>query len=120
MSKQHLISWAGGVRELAGILDDCTTQAIYAWQAVPPGRLYEMMVKRPLWFDAAGQVIEPLVKHSDADFLATVRKLAAPRKFVVTQLPGGAYQIALQSWHVVCDDAAQLLAKLDEMGCKSE
>lgn len=54
--KQCLIYLAGGVRELAELLG-IKHQAVYAWDKVPQGRIYELMVKRPLWFDAKGRLI---------------------------------------------------------------
>ena len=50
MEKDKAIELAGGVRALSELLDDITTQAIYAWVKVPPGRIYELRVKRPEWF----------------------------------------------------------------------
>ena len=51
MEKDKVIDLAGGVRALSELLDDITTQAIYAWVKVPPGRIYELRVKRPEWFE---------------------------------------------------------------------
>lgn len=50
MEKSEVLRLAGGVRALADLLDNITPQAIYAWDVVPPGRIYELKVKRPEWF----------------------------------------------------------------------
>ena len=55
-----LISRAGGARAMADMLDDITTQAVYAWEknGVPKGRLYELMIKRPEWFAPDGSLAD--------------------------------------------------------------
>lgn len=55
--KDIILVRAGGARNLAEMLDDITTQAIYAWREVPKGRMYELMRKRPEWFDPAGNLL---------------------------------------------------------------
>ena len=52
-----ILKLAGGLPRLMILLDIKSTQAIYAWgDAVPIGRVYELRVKRPEWFDSSGNV----------------------------------------------------------------
>ena len=54
----EIIKLAGGIPQLMILLDLRSTQAIYAWNGtVPLGRVYELRVKRPEWFDVHGRVV---------------------------------------------------------------
>ena len=54
-----LIQRAGGARAMAELLEgDLTSQAVYAWErnGVPRGRVYELMLKKPEWFNVNGSL----------------------------------------------------------------
>jgi hypothetical protein len=50
MDKQKAITLAGSQSELARILG-ITRAAVNHWKVIPSGRLYQLMVLKPEWFD---------------------------------------------------------------------
>ena len=50
MDKQKAITLAGSQSELARILG-ITRAAVNNWKMIPTGRLYQLMVLKPEWFD---------------------------------------------------------------------
>jgi len=50
MDKQKAITLAGSQSELARILG-ITRAAVHQWKTIPTGRLYQLMVLKPEWFD---------------------------------------------------------------------
>jgi len=50
MDKQKAITLAGSQSELARILG-ITRAAVNHWKVIPTGRLYQLMVLKPEWFD---------------------------------------------------------------------
>jgi hypothetical protein len=50
MDKQKAITLAGSQSELARILG-ITRAAVNHWKDIPTGRLYQLMVLKPKWFD---------------------------------------------------------------------
>lgn len=54
LTPQELAQKAGGVRELAKLLN-ISPPAIYQWKTVPQARLWQIKAMKPEWF----QVAEP-------------------------------------------------------------
>jgi len=54
MTKEHFIKMAGSQAKLARLLG-VSRAAVCKWGNVPQGRIFQLMVLRPEWFD----VIEP-------------------------------------------------------------
>jgi hypothetical protein len=50
MDKQKAITLAGSQSELARILG-ITRAAVHNWKMIPTGRLYQLMILKPEWFD---------------------------------------------------------------------
>jgi DNA-binding transcriptional regulator YiaG len=50
MDKHKAITLAGSQSELARILG-ITRAAVHHWKIIPTGRLYQLMVLKPEWFD---------------------------------------------------------------------
>ncbi len=50
MTKQEAINRAGSQAKLARLLG-VTRGAVFQWREIPSGRLYQLMVLRPEWFD---------------------------------------------------------------------
>jgi hypothetical protein len=50
MDKQQAIKLAGSQSELARLLGIHRT-AVHQWKEIPKGRLYQLMVLKPEWFD---------------------------------------------------------------------
>jgi predicted transcriptional regulator len=50
MTKEEAIKRAGSQSALARLLG-VSRGAVWQWKALPEGRLYQLMVKRPEWFD---------------------------------------------------------------------
>ncbi len=50
MDKEKAITLAGSQSELARILG-ITRAAVHNWKTIPTGRLYQLMVLKPEWFD---------------------------------------------------------------------
>jgi DNA-binding transcriptional regulator YdaS (Cro superfamily) len=50
MTKQEAIEKAGSQSALARLLG-VSRSAVWQWQTIPSGRLYQLMVVRPDWFD---------------------------------------------------------------------
>jgi DNA-binding transcriptional regulator YdaS (Cro superfamily) len=50
MTKEEAIKRAGSQSALARLLG-VTRGAVWQWKALPSGRLYQLMVLRPEWFD---------------------------------------------------------------------
>jgi DNA-binding transcriptional regulator YdaS (Cro superfamily) len=50
MTKQEAIDLAGSQSKLARLLG-VTRGAVFQWKALPQGRMYQLMVIRPEWFN---------------------------------------------------------------------
>jgi DNA-binding transcriptional regulator YdaS (Cro superfamily) len=50
MTKQEAIEKAGSQSKLARLLG-VTRGAVFQWSALPQGRMYQLMVIRPEWFN---------------------------------------------------------------------
>ena len=50
MDKQKAITLAGSQSELARLLG-ISRGAVHQWKTIPTGRLYQLMVLKPEWFD---------------------------------------------------------------------
>ena len=50
MTKEEAIKLAGSQSALARLLG-VTRGAVFQWKVLPKGRLYQLMVIRPEWFD---------------------------------------------------------------------
>jgi len=50
MTKDEAIKRAGSQSALARLLG-VTRGAVWQWKEIPPGRLYQLMVVRPEWFN---------------------------------------------------------------------
>jgi DNA-binding transcriptional regulator YdaS (Cro superfamily) len=50
MTKEEAIKRAGSQSALARLLG-VTRGAVWQWKALPDGRVYQLMVLRPEWFD---------------------------------------------------------------------
>lgn len=58
LTKDKAIELAGSQANLARLLG-VTRGAVWQWKSIPQGRIYQLMLLRPKWFDVI-QLKEPL------------------------------------------------------------